>query len=165
MTLAGKAYFDAVSKIGESAIVSPVSRELGEFHASPGYISLQWVKSQAGLPDICARLSLLWGYRLEMIMIPNFHYCWNVLEEAIVCIILGSYFYLELYWNSLEWFTILKIAYFSYNHPLCSTCSDPLVWNGSFKLLPPAGRPKYDWNTQDREKVSGTLRKVTRQSE
>ncbi|XP_013874753.1 brain-specific angiogenesis inhibitor 1-associated protein 2-like protein 1a isoform X2 [Austrofundulus limnaeus] len=29
MTLAGKAYFDAVSKIGENAIVSPVSRELG----------------------------------------------------------------------------------------------------------------------------------------
>uniref|UniRef100_A0A665WQ76 IMD domain-containing protein n=1 Tax=Echeneis naucrates TaxID=173247 RepID=A0A665WQ76_ECHNA len=29
MTLAGKAYYDAVSKIGESAIVSPVSRELG----------------------------------------------------------------------------------------------------------------------------------------
>ncbi|XP_036428941.1 brain-specific angiogenesis inhibitor 1-associated protein 2-like protein 1a isoform X2 [Colossoma macropomum] len=29
MTLAGKAYFDAVSKIGENAAVSPVSRELG----------------------------------------------------------------------------------------------------------------------------------------
>uniref|UniRef100_A0A3Q3A544 BAR/IMD domain-containing adapter protein 2-like 1 n=2 Tax=Kryptolebias marmoratus TaxID=37003 RepID=A0A3Q3A544_KRYMA len=29
MTLAGKTYFDAVSKIGENAIVSPVSRELG----------------------------------------------------------------------------------------------------------------------------------------
>ncbi|XP_040924349.1 brain-specific angiogenesis inhibitor 1-associated protein 2-like protein 1a isoform X2 [Betta splendens] len=29
MTLAGKAYFDAVSKIGENAIVSPASRELG----------------------------------------------------------------------------------------------------------------------------------------
>ncbi|XP_057214660.1 brain-specific angiogenesis inhibitor 1-associated protein 2-like protein 1a isoform X2 [Triplophysa rosa] len=29
MTLAGKVYFDAVSKIGESAAVSPVSRELG----------------------------------------------------------------------------------------------------------------------------------------
>lgn len=29
MTLAGKAYFDAVSKIGENATVSPVSRELG----------------------------------------------------------------------------------------------------------------------------------------
>lgn len=29
MTLAGKAYFDAVSKIGETAAVSPVSRELG----------------------------------------------------------------------------------------------------------------------------------------
>ena len=37
MTLAGKAYFDAVSKIGENAIVSPVSRELGEFNESPGY--------------------------------------------------------------------------------------------------------------------------------
>lgn len=30
MTLAGKMYFDAMSKIGESAAVSPVSRELGE---------------------------------------------------------------------------------------------------------------------------------------
>lgn len=29
MTLAGKAYFDAVSKVGENAIASPVSRELG----------------------------------------------------------------------------------------------------------------------------------------
>ncbi|KAM3592330.1 uncharacterized protein V6R79_016744 [Siganus canaliculatus] len=29
MTLSGKAYFDAVSKVGENAIVSPVSRELG----------------------------------------------------------------------------------------------------------------------------------------
>ncbi|XP_047233253.1 brain-specific angiogenesis inhibitor 1-associated protein 2-like protein 1a isoform X1 [Girardinichthys multiradiatus] len=29
MTLAGKAYFTAVSKIGENAIVSPISRELG----------------------------------------------------------------------------------------------------------------------------------------
>ncbi|XP_039645198.1 brain-specific angiogenesis inhibitor 1-associated protein 2-like protein 1a isoform X2 [Perca fluviatilis] len=29
MTLAGKAYFEAVSKVGENAIVSPVSRELG----------------------------------------------------------------------------------------------------------------------------------------
>ncbi|MEQ2221950.1 Brain-specific angiogenesis inhibitor 1-associated protein 2-like protein 1 [Ilyodon furcidens] len=28
MTLAGKAYFTAVSKIGENAIVSPMSREL-----------------------------------------------------------------------------------------------------------------------------------------
>lgn len=41
MNLAGKAYFDAVSKIGENAIISPVSRELGEFRASPGSISLQ----------------------------------------------------------------------------------------------------------------------------
>ncbi|KAJ3601254.1 hypothetical protein NHX12_032227, partial [Muraenolepis orangiensis] len=29
MTFAGKLYFDAVSKIGENAAVSPVSRELG----------------------------------------------------------------------------------------------------------------------------------------
>lgn len=36
MTLAGKVYFDAVSKIGENATLSPVSRELGEFNASPG---------------------------------------------------------------------------------------------------------------------------------
>lgn len=34
MALAGKAYFDAVSKIGENAIMSPVSRELGEYCAS-----------------------------------------------------------------------------------------------------------------------------------
>lgn len=52
MTLAGKAYFDAVSKVGENAMVSPVSRELGEFHASPGSFYLQRVKSQGGLPDI-----------------------------------------------------------------------------------------------------------------
>lgn len=32
MTFAGKAYFDALSKIGESAAVSPVSRELGEYY-------------------------------------------------------------------------------------------------------------------------------------
>lgn len=44
MTLAGKAYFDAVSKIGENAIVSPVSRELGEFHTSPVPVSLYSVK-------------------------------------------------------------------------------------------------------------------------
>lgn len=31
MTLAAKLYFDAMSKIGESAAVSPVSRELGKF--------------------------------------------------------------------------------------------------------------------------------------
>uniref|UniRef100_A0A672H1H4 BAR/IMD domain containing adaptor protein 2 like 1a n=1 Tax=Salarias fasciatus TaxID=181472 RepID=A0A672H1H4_SALFA len=35
MILSGKAYFDAVSKIGENAIVSPVSRELGESPAGP----------------------------------------------------------------------------------------------------------------------------------
>lgn len=38
MTLAGKAYFEAVSKLGENAVVSLVSRELGEFHAGPGSI-------------------------------------------------------------------------------------------------------------------------------
>lgn len=31
MNLAGKAYFDAVAKLGENAAVSPVSRDLGEF--------------------------------------------------------------------------------------------------------------------------------------
>lgn len=31
MTLAGKLYFDALTKIGENAAVSPVSRELGKF--------------------------------------------------------------------------------------------------------------------------------------
>lgn len=36
MTLAGKLYFDAMSKIGENAAVSPVSRELGKFpHVCP----------------------------------------------------------------------------------------------------------------------------------
>lgn len=38
MTLAGKAYFEAVSKLGENAIVSLVSRELGEFREDPGSI-------------------------------------------------------------------------------------------------------------------------------
>lgn len=31
MTLAAKLYFDVMSKIGESAAISPVSRELGKF--------------------------------------------------------------------------------------------------------------------------------------
>lgn len=35
MTLAGKLYFDAMSKIGENAAVSPVSRELGKFPCCP----------------------------------------------------------------------------------------------------------------------------------
>ncbi|CAB1342376.1 unnamed protein product [Coregonus sp. 'balchen'] len=35
MSLAGKVYFDAVSKIGENAAVSPVSRELGKFITYP----------------------------------------------------------------------------------------------------------------------------------
>lgn len=38
MNLAGKAYFDAVSKIGENAAVSPVSRDLGESIVTGGYI-------------------------------------------------------------------------------------------------------------------------------
>lgn len=38
MTLAGKAYFEAVSKLGENAIVSLVSQELGEFRTGPGSI-------------------------------------------------------------------------------------------------------------------------------
>lgn len=42
MTLAGKAYFEAVSKLGENAVVSLVSRELGEFHAGPGSIVSGW---------------------------------------------------------------------------------------------------------------------------
>uniref|UniRef100_A0A673JTR6 BAR/IMD domain-containing adapter protein 2-like 1 n=1 Tax=Sinocyclocheilus rhinocerous TaxID=307959 RepID=A0A673JTR6_9TELE len=33
MTFAGKAYFDAVSKIGENAAISPVSREMGEYYS------------------------------------------------------------------------------------------------------------------------------------
>lgn len=41
MTLAGKLYFDAVSKIGESAAVSPVSRELGKFPCCPFF----WLSS------------------------------------------------------------------------------------------------------------------------
>lgn len=52
MTLAGKAYFDAVSKVGENAIVSPVSRELGEFHVSPGHTHLQQVKSPGAQPEV-----------------------------------------------------------------------------------------------------------------
>lgn len=39
MTLAGKMYFDAMSKIGESAAVSPVSRELGELPFLPSLSS------------------------------------------------------------------------------------------------------------------------------
>lgn len=35
MALAAKLYFDAMSKIGESAAVSPVSRELGKFPCCP----------------------------------------------------------------------------------------------------------------------------------
>lgn len=38
MTLAGKAYFEAVSKLGENAVVSLVSRELGEFQEGPSSI-------------------------------------------------------------------------------------------------------------------------------
>lgn len=34
MSTAGKLYFDAVSKIGENAAVSPVSRELGKVQCS-----------------------------------------------------------------------------------------------------------------------------------
>lgn len=41
MTLAGKTYFDAVSKVGENAVASPVSRELGEFHVN-GSRSYLW---------------------------------------------------------------------------------------------------------------------------
>ncbi|XP_008290641.1 brain-specific angiogenesis inhibitor 1-associated protein 2-like protein 1 [Stegastes partitus] len=47
MTLAGKAYFDAVAKVGENATVSPVSRELGEF-----LIYLQRVKSRWSLVSL-----------------------------------------------------------------------------------------------------------------
>lgn len=35
MTLAGKLYFDAMTKIGENAAASPVSRELGKFPCCP----------------------------------------------------------------------------------------------------------------------------------
>ncbi|KAK1793894.1 hypothetical protein P4O66_010797 [Electrophorus voltai] len=38
MTLAGKAYYDAVSKIGENAAVSPVSREMGRWLGSFGKV-------------------------------------------------------------------------------------------------------------------------------
>lgn len=45
MTLAGKLYFDAMSKIGESAAVSPVSRELGKFPCCPVlWLSIYWDK-------------------------------------------------------------------------------------------------------------------------
>uniref|UniRef100_A0A665W0C3 BAR/IMD domain-containing adapter protein 2-like 1 n=1 Tax=Echeneis naucrates TaxID=173247 RepID=A0A665W0C3_ECHNA len=40
MTLAGKLYFDAMSKIGENAAVSPVSRELGKFPCCLCFLSL-----------------------------------------------------------------------------------------------------------------------------
>lgn len=41
MTLAGKVYFDAVAKMGENAMVSPVSRDLGESHTNAA-ISMKW---------------------------------------------------------------------------------------------------------------------------
>uniref|UniRef100_A0A672GKF2 BAR/IMD domain containing adaptor protein 2 like 1a n=1 Tax=Salarias fasciatus TaxID=181472 RepID=A0A672GKF2_SALFA len=46
MILSGKAYFDAVSKIGENAIVSPVSRELGESPAGPASVRLSFKRFQ-----------------------------------------------------------------------------------------------------------------------
>lgn len=58
MTLAGKAYFEAVSKVGENAMVSPVSRELGEFHARLGHICWQHLieisREGGGQPEISA---------------------------------------------------------------------------------------------------------------
>lgn len=42
MTLAAKLYFDAMSKIGESAAVSPVSRELGKFSCCVLTFDLSW---------------------------------------------------------------------------------------------------------------------------
>lgn len=66
MTLAGKAYFDAVSKVGENAVASPVSRELGEFHVSPGHTHLQQVKSPVARPEI-----------------PHLHFCVYVLQNSL----------------------------------------------------------------------------------
>ena len=40
MILAGKLYFDAMSKIGENAAVSPVSRELGKSSTLPCPLAL-----------------------------------------------------------------------------------------------------------------------------
>lgn len=40
MILAGKAYYDGVAKIGESAAGSPVSTELGELTVPSGYPQL-----------------------------------------------------------------------------------------------------------------------------
>lgn len=51
MGLAGKAYFDAVTKIGETASVSPVSRELGN------HLPVSVTYTAVGIPDQhCARV-------------------------------------------------------------------------------------------------------------
>lgn len=58
MTLAGKAYFEAVSKLGENAFLSIVSRELGEFREGPGSI----VKSACSHLNVNTMLQLGYGW-------------------------------------------------------------------------------------------------------
>ncbi len=55
MNLAGKLYFDAMSKIGESAAVSPVSRELGKFPCCP----VLWLSTGGDIQTVEKALALL----------------------------------------------------------------------------------------------------------
>uniref|UniRef100_A0A3B5L8I6 IMD domain-containing protein n=1 Tax=Xiphophorus couchianus TaxID=32473 RepID=A0A3B5L8I6_9TELE len=54
MTTAGKSYFNAVSKIGENAMVSPMSRELGE---QPDGWVLVWFRTGSGSIQCCSLCS------------------------------------------------------------------------------------------------------------
>lgn len=56
MNMAGKVYFDAVSKIGENAAVSPVSRELGKCLPACPWQALKPVPSPA-IPPTPGRMS------------------------------------------------------------------------------------------------------------
>lgn len=78
MILAGKLYFDAMSKIGENAAVSPVSRELGKFPCSP----VLWLstastkgKSNSGdsfcFPEIVVYLT--WVLKAFIVGFPGVH--------------------------------------------------------------------------------------------
>lgn len=53
MTLAAKLYFDAMSKIGESAAVSPVSRELGK-------------------SSCCVLTFDLWGFDIRFLLLTRY---------------------------------------------------------------------------------------------
>jgi len=61
MTFAGKAYFDAVSKIGENAAVSPVSRELGEYYSKSSPIGPNLVFAKMDV--LCAQRGLTFPRR------------------------------------------------------------------------------------------------------